>query len=105
MLTRLREALSDHPNVGDVRGRGLFIGVEFVADRDTRAPLDPAEKTHNKVQQAAMEQGLMIYGMGGTIDGRTGDHVLLAPPYIINEEQESELLEKLTAAISAACGT
>lgn len=105
MLARLRETLSDHPNVGDVRGRGLFIGVEFVADRDTRAPLDPAKKMHNKVQQAAMEQGLMIYGMGGTIDGRTGDHVLLAPPYIINEEQESELLEKLTAAICEASAT
>ncbi len=104
MRARLRESLGDHPNVGDVRGRGLFIGVEFVADKESKAPLDPAEKTHNKVQKAAMEQGLMIYGMGGTIDGRSGDHVLIAPPYIINEEQEAELTDKLTAAIHTACG-
>jgi adenosylmethionine-8-amino-7-oxononanoate aminotransferase len=105
MQAHLRESLGDHPNVGDVRGRGLFIGVEFVADKESKASLDPAAKTHNKVQQAAMEQGLMIYGMGGTIDGHNGDHVLIAPPYIITEAQEAELVEKLTAAISAACGT
>jgi len=96
----LRETLAEHPNVGDVRGRGLFIGIELVADKTTKAPLDPALKTHNKVQQAAMERGLMIYGMGGTIDGRQGDHILIAPPYIINEEHEQELVEKLTIAIN-----
>jgi adenosylmethionine-8-amino-7-oxononanoate aminotransferase len=100
LLARLRENLGDHPNVGDVRGRGLFLGIEFVADKNSKAPIDPAAKTHNKVQKAAMQQGLMIYGMGGTIDGRYGDHILLAPPYIINEEHESELVEKLTSAIN-----
>ena len=100
---RLRETLGDHPNVGDVRGRGLFIGVEFVADKTSKAALDPAAKTHNKVQKAAMERGLMIYGMGGTIDGRSGDHVLIAPPYIITEEHESEIVDKLTAAVTVAC--
>ena len=100
ILAQLRETLADHPNVGDVRGRGLFIGIEFVADKASKAPIDPGAKTHNKVQKAAMQQGLMVYGMGGTIDGRYGDHVLLAPPYIINEEHESELVEKLTSAIN-----
>jgi adenosylmethionine-8-amino-7-oxononanoate aminotransferase len=100
---RLRESLGDHPNVGDVRGRGLFIGVEFVADTTSKAALDPAAKTHNKVQKAAMERGLMIYGMGGTIDGRSGDHVLIAPPYIITEEHESEIVNKLTAAVTESC--
>jgi hypothetical protein len=100
ILAQLRRTLADHPNVGDVRGRGLFIGIEFVADKNSKVPIDPAAKTHNKVQKAAMQQGLMIYGMGGTIDGRYGDHVLLAPPYIINEEHESELVEKLTIAIN-----
>jgi len=104
LRARLRETLDGHPNVGDVRGRGLFIGVEFVADKQSKTPLDPAAKTHNKVQKAAMEQGLMIYGMGGTIDGRSGDHALIAPPYILNEDQESVLTEKLTTAIFASCG-
>jgi adenosylmethionine-8-amino-7-oxononanoate aminotransferase len=96
----LRDALGGHPNVGDIRGRGLFIGVEFVADRQSRAPLDPATKHHNKVQAAAMERGLMVYGMGGTIDGREGDHVLIAPPYIVGDEHVAELVEKLTAAVT-----
>jgi len=100
LLAQLRESLDDHPNVGDVRGRGLFIGIEFVADRASKAPLDPAAKTHNKVQRAAMEQGLMVYGMGGTIDGSYGDHVLIAPPYIITEQHEMELVDKLTTAVS-----
>ena len=100
LLVRLRESLGDHPNVGDVRGRGLFIGIEFVADRASKTPLDPAAKTHNKVQRAAMEQGLMVYGMGGTIDGHYGDHVLIAPPYIITEQHEMELVDKLTTAVS-----
>ena len=99
----LREVLDDHPNVGDIRGRGMFIGIEFVADRETREPLDPAAKIHNRIQKAAMDEGLMVYGMGGTIDGRSGDHVLLAPPYIFREKHADELVTKLNAAIRAAC--
>ncbi len=101
ILAQLQEAFAGHPNVGDVRGRGLFIGIEFVADRETKEPLDPARKYHNRVQKAAMQRGLMVYGMGGTVDGRTGDHVLLAPPYIIDESHEQELVDKLAAAVSA----
>lgn len=100
MLAGLRKTLSDHPNVGDVRGRGLFIGLEIVAEKANKTPLDPAAKTHNNIQRAAMDRGLMVYGMGGTVDGRNGDHVLLAPPYIITEEHELELVEKLTAAVA-----
>ena len=98
---RLREALADHEHVGDVRGRGLFVGVEFVSDRTSKAPLDPARKIHNQVQKAALDEGLMCYGMGGTIDGRRGDHILLAPPYNLREEHETELVEKFTKATSA----
>ena len=75
----------------------------LVADRESKAPLDPARKTHNRVQKAAMEQGLMVYGMGGTVDGRLGDHILLAPPYIIDDSHEDELVQKLDAALRAAC--
>ena len=95
----LRDALGNHPGVGDVRGRGLLIGVELVADRETKEPLDPVLKIHNKVQQAAMNNGLLCYGMGGTIDGRRGDHILLAPPYNLKEAQQHEVVEKLSAAI------
>jgi adenosylmethionine-8-amino-7-oxononanoate aminotransferase len=100
LLATLRDRLADHPNVGDVRGRGLFIGIEFVQDRPAKTPFDPALKTHNRVQKNAMNEGLMVYGMGGTIDGRLGDHLLIAPPYIIEEQHEQELVDKLTVAIN-----
>ena len=101
LRNRLQEALADHKHVGDVRGRGLFVGVEFVVDRETKAPLDPGKKTHNAVQKSAFESGLLCYGMGGTIDGQRGDHILLAPPYNLSEAQESELVEKFTSAAKA----
>lgn len=100
ILERLRKALADHDNVGDVRGRGLFIGVEFVSNKETKTPLDPTMKIHNRVQKTAFEEGLMCYGMGGTIDGQYGDHILLAPPYNIAAAEESELVEKFLKAVS-----
>jgi adenosylmethionine-8-amino-7-oxononanoate aminotransferase len=103
LVRQLGEKLAPHPNVGDVRGRGLFIGIEFVQDKASKDPFAAELKTHNRVQQAAMQQGLMVYGMGGTIDGRLGDHVLLAPPYILEDAHEKEIVEKLTAAIEAGC--
>jgi adenosylmethionine-8-amino-7-oxononanoate aminotransferase len=103
ILKKLTGRLADHPNVGDVRGRGLFLAVEFVKDKASKEPLDPATKTHKQIQQAAFERGLMVYGMGGTVDGRRGDHVLLAPPYIIEEDHEDELVDKLVTAIRATC--
>uniref|UniRef100_UPI002FDDEF3C aminotransferase class III-fold pyridoxal phosphate-dependent enzyme n=1 Tax=Rubrimonas sp. TaxID=2036015 RepID=UPI002FDDEF3C len=99
---RLRGALGRHPHVGDIRGRGLFRGVELVADRETKAPFDPARKLHAKVKAAAFEAGLICYPMGGTIDGVQGDHILLAPPYVIEEPQLDELVEKLAGALDAA---
>lgn len=98
----LREQLGDHPNVGDIRGRGMFIGIEFVTDRNTKESFDPRHKIHNLVQKTAMSNGLLCYGMGGTVDGRSGDHVLLAPPYNLSEAEQFELIEKLTAAITVA---
>jgi adenosylmethionine-8-amino-7-oxononanoate aminotransferase len=77
----LQQRLGDHPRVGDMRGRGLFRGVELVADRATQGPLPAADRTHARIKAEAMERGLLCYPMGGTVDGAQGDHVLLAPPF------------------------
>jgi adenosylmethionine-8-amino-7-oxononanoate aminotransferase len=95
----LHAALSQHPNVGDIRGRGLFVGVEFVADRETKECLDPSLKFHARLKNAAFAAGLICYPMGGTVDGQKGDHVLLAPPFIATPDHLGELVEKLTLAI------
>lgn len=91
-----------HAHVGDVRGRGLFRGVELVADRDTKQPFDPALKLHAKIKAAAFEAGLICYPMGGTIDGVNGDHVLIAPAFITEDTQIDELVSKLSTAIDKA---
>ncbi|WP_105010024.1 aspartate aminotransferase family protein [Rhizobium leguminosarum] len=98
----LDAALGQSPYVGDIRGRGLFRGVEIVADKDTKEPFDPTRTIHFKIKKEAMQRGLMCYPMGGTIDGVHGDHVLLAPPYIIQPEQIDMIVERLAAAINAA---
>ena len=98
----LHEALGDHPHVGDLRGRGLFRGVELVADRASKAPFDPALKLHARIKAAAFDAGLMCYPMGGTLDGRRGDHVVLAPPYTIGDAHVDEMVGGLVSAIDAA---
>jgi len=98
---RLVARFGQHPHVGDLRGRGLFRGVELVENRDTKAPFDPARGIAGKIKKAAFEAGLICYPMSGTIDGRSGDHVLLAPPFIIEDGQLDELVDKLDTAISA----
>ena len=98
----LRAALGQHAHVGDIRGRGLFRGVELVENRETKAPFDPARKLHAKIKSEAFAAGLICYPMGGTIDGQRGDHVLLAPPFIIEDAQIDELVGKLSGAIDRA---
>ena len=98
----MRERLGAHPNVCDIRGRGLFRGVELVEDRGTKRPFDPALRLHARVKSLAFDAGLICYPMGGTIDGRLGDHVLLAPPYIISDAEIAELVDKLAGAIDGA---
>ncbi len=102
LQTALAGRFRDHPHVGDVRGRGLFIGIELVKNRETKETFDPALKLHKLVKRAAMTRGLMCYPMGGTVDGRHGDHVLLAPPYIINTGHIEEIVDKLSQAMDAA---
>jgi adenosylmethionine-8-amino-7-oxononanoate aminotransferase len=102
---KLRAAFGAHAHVGDIRGRGLFWGLELVADKTGKTPFEPALRIHARVKNAALEAGLMCYPMGGTLDGARGDHVLLAPPFIVEERQLDELVGKLGAAIDAAVGS
>ncbi|APG46075.1 aspartate aminotransferase family protein [Phaeobacter porticola] len=88
-----------HPHVGDLRGRGLFRGIELVADRDSKMPFDPALGVAGKLKKAAFEAGLICYPMAGTRDGRNGDHILLAPPFILSEDQIGEITDKLEVAL------
>jgi adenosylmethionine-8-amino-7-oxononanoate aminotransferase len=102
LMRRLQERFGNHPFVGDVRGRGLFQGVEIVADRGSKEAFDPARKVNAKIKQEAMNRGLMVYPMGGTVDGVRGDHVLLAPPFIIDNTAVDAAVERLGDAIDAA---
>jgi adenosylmethionine-8-amino-7-oxononanoate aminotransferase len=102
LARRLGERFGNHPHMGDIRGRGLFMGVELVEDRSTRVPFDPQEKLHARIKREAMARGLMVYPMGGTIDGVQGDHVLLAPPFIVDELVIDVIVERLGDAVDAA---
>ncbi|MFQ6756337.1 aspartate aminotransferase family protein [Cereibacter sphaeroides] len=98
----LQERLGQHPHVGDIRGRGLFRGIELVADRETKEPFDPARKLHARIKAEAFAGGLICYPMGGTLDGVRGDHILLAPPFIISDTELEELVDKLSGALDRA---
>jgi adenosylmethionine-8-amino-7-oxononanoate aminotransferase len=102
LARRLGERFGNHPFVGDVRGRGLFQALELVADRGTKQPFDPALKIHARVKSEAMARGLMVYPTGGTVDGIRGDHVLLAPPFIVDAPVLDTVVERLGEAIDAA---
>ena len=97
----LTERFGNHRFVGNIRGRGLFQAIELVADRDTKTPFNPELKLHTAIKSAAMARGLMCYPMGGTIDGVHGDHVLLAPPYIIEKADIEDLADRLADAVEA----
>jgi adenosylmethionine-8-amino-7-oxononanoate aminotransferase len=99
---RLRERFGNHPFVGDVRGRGLLQALELVADRASKQPFDPAFKLHARVKHEAMARGLMVYPMGGTVDGVSGDHVLMAPPFIVDAPAIDVIVERLGDAVDAA---
>ena len=102
LMKELQLRLGQHPFVGDIRGRGLFIGIELVADRQTKAPFDPALKLHGRVKQAALQRGLICYPGGGTIDGRRGDHILLSPPFIVAHSDIDRIIDLLIPAIDDA---
>ncbi len=97
LVTELESAFAEHPNVGDIRGRGLLVGIELVADRASKAPANPA--IAGRIKQIAMDNGLMVYPSGGTADGQAGAHILLAPPFIYDFNNVDELVSKLQVVL------
>jgi hypothetical protein len=102
LKAELAAQLGDHPHVGDIRGRGLFCGIELVADRALKTPFDPALQLYSRIKSEAMRRGLLVYPMGGTVDGRSGDHVLIAPPFIVEDRHVDEIVATLRVALDAA---
>jgi adenosylmethionine-8-amino-7-oxononanoate aminotransferase len=99
---RLEERFANHHHIGDIRGRGLLRGIELVADRGSKQPFAPELKLNALIKREAMARGLIVYPMGGTIDGARGDHVLLAPPFIVNRGQLDAIVERLGDGVDAA---
>ncbi len=97
----LGSQFGQHPHIGDIRGRGLFLGLELVEDRESQQPFAAERQINKHIKKAAFEAGLICYPMGGTIDGKNGDHILLAPPFIMSESQIDEVVVKLDSAISS----
>lgn len=95
----LHKVFDQHPHVGDIRGRGLFWGIELVKDRETKTPFDPALGLAGKLKKAAFSEGLACYPMPGTRDGRIGDHVMLAPPFIASEAELADATQSLARAL------
>ena len=99
---RLTQQFAAHPKIGDIRGRGLLMAIELVEDRASKRAFDAPVRLHARIKAEAMARGLLVYPMGGTIDGREGDHVLLAPPFIVNDGELDVIVEWLAAAVDAA---
>tara|TARA_A100001011_G_scaffold157650_1_gene166166 strand:+ start:72 stop:473 length:402 start_codon:yes stop_codon:yes gene_type:complete len=97
----LHDSFGQHPYIGDIRGRGLFLGLEIVSDRATKKPFDPELQVARKLKMAALEAGLICYSMAGTPGGLLGDHILLAPPFIMQDSQISEITYKLEKALKS----
>ncbi len=95
----IAEALAGVEAVGDIRGRGHFIGTELVADRKTRQPFAAARKLFLKIRAQTLENGLICYPVGGNVDGVNGDVVILAPPYNASAAELTEMVDKMATSI------
>jgi adenosylmethionine-8-amino-7-oxononanoate aminotransferase len=102
LSTQLHARFDADPHIGDIRGRGLFMAIELVEDRKSKRPFDPALRLHARILAHAMERGLVVYPMGGTVDGRIGDHVLVAPPFVSTPDDIDEIVRRLGDAVDAA---
>jgi len=105
VLQRRLGELREHPNVGDVRGRGLLVGIEFVEDKQSRKPFDPSARVAESFAQAAQVAGLVVWPNSGYTDREDGDLVLIGPPFIITESEISELVERFRTALDATIET
>jgi adenosylmethionine-8-amino-7-oxononanoate aminotransferase len=101
LTTLLNQRFGNHPKIGDIRGRGLLLALELVEDRATKAPFDPALAMHQRAKSEAFDRGLLIYPSGGTADGRSGDHILLAPPYNVTDEEVDIIVDLLGQTLDA----
>ena len=99
LMKLLDDAIGDHPMVGDVRGRGLMIGVELVANRHTKEPFPREDRKAERLTRAALNRGLLVYPGTGGVDGERGDHVMVGPPFVVTEQEMAELVERLGAAL------
>ena len=104
LFSALGHRFSEHPNIGDIRGRGLFVGIELVEDRATKRPFSPGLKLDGAIRKVAMDNGLMVYPNAGTIDGKLGYHILLAPPFILESIHVEEMVDKLDKTVHAVLG-
>jgi adenosylmethionine-8-amino-7-oxononanoate aminotransferase len=104
LARRLSERFGNHPFVGDIRGRGLFQAIELVKDRSEKTSFDPRLKLHARIKKEAMARGLAVYPAGGTVDGVVGDHVLIAPPFIVDADIVDRIAERLGDSVDAATG-
>jgi adenosylmethionine-8-amino-7-oxononanoate aminotransferase len=100
LMQSLGDALGDRPYVGNIRGRGFFIGIEVVADRQTKAPYDPALKLFERIRDRAFANGLICYPSGGNVDGVKGDQIILAPPYNATRAELGEIVDKLASSLA-----
>ena len=100
LANALTERLGNHPHVGDIRGRGLFWGIEFVEDRSSKRPFDPGRAVGWNLSRRALANGLVIYPGSGTVDGVAGDHLIVAPPYNVTAAQIEEIVEATVAVVT-----
>jgi adenosylmethionine-8-amino-7-oxononanoate aminotransferase len=103
-LHKRLEVLHDHPTVGDIRGKGIFAGIEFVKDKETKEPFPADVAFYRRVVERCFEKRLLVYPGVATVDGYVGDHIQVAPPLVVNKEQIDEIVSLLDAAISEAEG-
>jgi adenosylmethionine-8-amino-7-oxononanoate aminotransferase len=99
---RMEARFGNHPHVGDVRGRGLFQAIELVEDRGAKESFDPKLMLHDRIKVECMERGLLAYPMPGTIDGKRGNHMILAPPYIVTDADIDTIVDRLGDSVDAA---
>ena len=94
LLAQLQTELGEHPHIGDIRGRGFFIGIEFVADREHKIPFAPEQQIFIQIRKQAFANGLICYPAGGNVDGQQGDVAILSPPYNATRAELEEILTK-----------